>query len=365
MSVVRVENERYTVDPLYQWDVNQVLEIRGLSLPSVPSIHFTNETMDKAIVRQAAMDGAGVITVDVPNSLLQKPYKIKAYICIYEGDTFETLYLIEIPVKSRKKPSDYTLEGDTEVYSFNALENLVNNAVIKFTVDNSSLKNEVTKICNETVNGVNGKVAGIEYTATEALTIAKGKNRARVFYTTENMEAWLSNKSNAGLCNVGDNLYIVELDVPDWWISEVLTEVDNVTGYYYKIAKLETQKVDLTEINNKLNAMTDYVIERGTKDGWTYEKWNNGKMECWGTASRSEPYSGNASYCHLYVPFPFDFVGYPTPYCSGFQFQKLESHVSLVSATDTHLEAFMHCYETPSEQRMCHFHMRVVGKWKE
>lgn len=126
MAIVTVEKTRYTVDQLYQWDLNQVLEIRGLSLPSIPEIHFTNDAMDRAIVRQATMDAAGVITADVPNSLLQKPYKITAYVCIYEGETFQSLYSVVIPVKARNKPNDYTLENDPEVYSFNALENQCN-----------------------------------------------------------------------------------------------------------------------------------------------------------------------------------------------------------------------------------------------
>lgn len=159
MAIISVQNERYTVDPLYQWDKNQVLEIKGLSLPSVPEIHFTNETMDRAIVRQAAMNSAGVITVDVPNSLLQKPYKIKAYVCIYEGETFETKYLIEIPVKARKKPSDYTLEDDLEVYSFNALENLVNNTVVTLTANNKALESAVNAKCAETIAEANDIVA--------------------------------------------------------------------------------------------------------------------------------------------------------------------------------------------------------------
>lgn len=151
MSIVNVQKDnRYTVEPLYQWDVNQVLEIRGLSLPSIPSIHFTNEAMDKAIVRQAAMDDAGVITVNVPNSLLQKPYKIKAYVCIYEGETFETLYKIEIPVNARKKPADYTIEDDQEVYSFNALENSVNNAVNNLTIKLESAMDAV-EILNDRI----------------------------------------------------------------------------------------------------------------------------------------------------------------------------------------------------------------------
>ena len=131
MSKVTVTKNTYTAESLYQWDKDQVLEVRGLSLPAVPEVHFSNEAVGAAIVQQASMDAAGVITADVPNSLLQKPYKIKAYICQYSGSTFETLYKMEIPVVARAKPADYTLEDDAEVYSFNAMENEIANAVAK------------------------------------------------------------------------------------------------------------------------------------------------------------------------------------------------------------------------------------------
>lgn len=131
MPNITVTKGRYIIDnPLYQWDLDQVLEIRGLSLPSIPEIHFTNDAMERAIVRHAEMDDAGVITVAIPNSLLQKPVPVIAYVCIYEGDTFETLYKIEIPLKARKQPLDYSFTDDQEeVYSFNALEHLVNTSL--------------------------------------------------------------------------------------------------------------------------------------------------------------------------------------------------------------------------------------------
>jgi len=131
MNSVIVKNDSYTVEPLYQWDKNQTLEITGLSVSSIPEIHFTTDAMDRAIVRQASKSSNGVITVDVPNSLLQKHYTIRAFVCIYEDETFKTLYKIEIPIKARKEPSDYTIENDNEVYSFNALENLVNNTIVE------------------------------------------------------------------------------------------------------------------------------------------------------------------------------------------------------------------------------------------
>lgn len=141
MAIVTVEKNTYTVDPLYQWDKNQVLEIRGLSLPTIPEIHFKHEYMDRAIVRQASMDSAGVITVSVPNSLLQHPYTVTAYVCVYEGTTFKTLYEIKVPVKARPMPDDYTLgTGDDEVYSFNALENAVVNALSAMNAATSQAK---------------------------------------------------------------------------------------------------------------------------------------------------------------------------------------------------------------------------------
>lgn len=97
--------------------------------------------------------------------------------------------------------------------------------------------------------------------ASEALSIAKGKNRAHVFNTTDDLYAWLSNPDNAEVYQVGDNLYIVDTGVPDWWISEVLNEADVETGFYYKIAQLETQKVDLTEITSQLSSNSEKIAE--------------------------------------------------------------------------------------------------------
>lgn len=122
MSKVVVKDGRYTVESLFQWDKNQVLTIHGLSLSSAPEIHFANNDMVGAIVRQSRMDNAGVITADIPNSLLQSNAKISAYLYRKNGNTYETEYHIVIPVRGRSKPADYTLDvNDVEVYSFNEM----------------------------------------------------------------------------------------------------------------------------------------------------------------------------------------------------------------------------------------------------
>ena len=113
----------YITDSLYQWDVNQDLVINGLNLSTAPEIHFANANMDRAIVRYATLEG-GVVTVRIPNSLLQAALPVKAYVGVYEGDTFKVVETIEIPVIAKARPIDYTIEdSDEEIYSFKRLEN--------------------------------------------------------------------------------------------------------------------------------------------------------------------------------------------------------------------------------------------------
>lgn len=119
----------YVTDSLYQWDLNRDLVINGLGLTTTPEIHFTNANMDRAIVRQATLEG-GIITARIPNSLLQEALTVKAYVGLYEGEEFRTIEVVEIPVIAKARPLDYILEvSDEEVYSFKALENKVESAV--------------------------------------------------------------------------------------------------------------------------------------------------------------------------------------------------------------------------------------------
>lgn len=155
--IVKVIKNTYTAEPLYQWDLNQVLRVYGLSLARVPEVHFTNQALGRAIVRQARMDARGVITVDVPNSLLQKPYTITAFICGYNGTTFETYHKLDIPVKKRPKPADYTLTNDPEVYSFKALENAVANAQNDMNTATASLRSAENTL-KETTATIDSKV---------------------------------------------------------------------------------------------------------------------------------------------------------------------------------------------------------------
>lgn len=147
----------YVTDSLYQWDINQVLSVSGLNLAVVPEVHFSNAKMDRAIVRQATMVDH-VVSVAIPNSLLQDPLTIRAHIGIYEGNTFKVVELVEIPIVARKRPSDYQIEdADEEIYSFKALENHIANMVklSEFNANNATIAARIDNIIahNNDTNG--------------------------------------------------------------------------------------------------------------------------------------------------------------------------------------------------------------------
>lgn len=286
MADLKICNGRYTVDPLYQWDTNQKLKIYGLSILD-PRIHFTSEVIGGSLVVEPTVDESGVITVDIPNSLLQFAYPIIVYVTGFEDKTFKTYHKVTIPVKARKRPGDYTLSlSDNEVYSFQAMNKRIadiekeiqSEGSILYTytydADNVNLVEAIGKktigqyipfVSNSlrAIKGITDKFKTMiddnKKLGDTALAIAKGINQAMVFGTTEDMNAWLSDEANKGKAKVGNNLYIVDVGVPDWWIAEVLDTPDSETGFYYKIAQLETQKVDLTNIESDIDTLQSDV----------------------------------------------------------------------------------------------------------
>lgn len=67
----------------------------------------------------------------------------------------------------------------------------------------------------------------------EAVATAKGRCTGHVFDTYEDLVAWVADANNTAMLNLGDNLYIRAINVPDYWW-------DGST-----IQQLETQKVNL------------------------------------------------------------------------------------------------------------------------
>lgn len=130
----------YVTDSVYQWDLNRTLTITGLTLGSVPEIHFSNSALGKAIVGQSTYNN-GVITTKIPNSILQNPLRIDVHVGVYEGSEFKVIEKIEIPVIPRERPNDYTFEDNTgEIYSFNKLENKLTERMDNIITDSKAVQ---------------------------------------------------------------------------------------------------------------------------------------------------------------------------------------------------------------------------------
>lgn len=114
----------------------------------------------------------------------------------------------------------------------------------------------------------------------EVDSIAKGANQALSYGNYSAMVTAFNSLAN-NVYNVGQNVMIITLQVPDLWISgiestsqaytyttdEAFTTALSTNGYiqvgYYKLSALETQKVDLTDyatktyVNNLFNSIVD------------------------------------------------------------------------------------------------------------
>lgn len=135
-------------------------------------------------------------------------------------------------------------------------------------------------------------LSDVEDKADEAIEIAKGAGQAEHFNDYQTMVAALNGYSSDKY-NIGQNILIVTLDVPDLWISnkyetseeytyttdQAIVDALKTTGYvrigYFNVSALETGKVDLsgyvktedlnnyynkTETNSLLNAKQNTLI---------------------------------------------------------------------------------------------------------
>jgi len=110
-------------------------------------------------------------------------------------------------------------------------------------IDN--LENQVDGLHNEITTNINihntndTSHADIRLKIDETRVIAEGRSRAKVFATYEDMKLWLDVLENVATLNIGDNLFIIDVGVSDFWWDGTQARA------------LETQKVDLTDYFTK------------------------------------------------------------------------------------------------------------------
>ena len=160
---------------------------------------------------------------------------------------------------------------------------------MRYTSNYGLLKPEGTEFYN--VNDFNDNMDIVDSELQTTTNIAKGRNQALVYSTYADMVAALNTMPNDEL-NVGQNIYIGAVGVPDVWVYGVLEDsaeytyvsdeaiieaVENNVSLqigHYSIAFLETQKVDLTTIEEEIDEIKDSLTNEdnetfnfGIKDG--------------------------------------------------------------------------------------------------
>lgn len=247
----------YVTDTVYQWDLDRELVINGLNLTVAPEVHFSNANMDKAIVRQSTLKDH-IVSVAIPNSLLQEPLPIKAHIGVYEGDTFKVIELVEIPVIPKTRPSDYQIQNsDEEIYSFEALKNAIanmvkvsdfnsNNTAISARIDNIIAHNNDTEANTELVDIRTGADGLVYNSAGEAV-----RGQIADIYTlidtlneqTENLKKFSGTGKTMGI--LGDSYSTYEKWIPNeyvtWYANSGNSQENDVESvcdtWWYQLSK--------------------------------------------------------------------------------------------------------------------------------
>lgn len=138
----------------------------------------------------------------------------------------------------------------------------------------SFLENKIDAKITDKIGNIENGIITVKATADTALSIAKGASIPLPFYSYSEF-VYHFNSAQASDYNVGQNIMIVTLNVPDLWIAykpgsyayysykdddtfvQELLQTGTVQVGFFKIAALETQKIDATEFVK----FTDYATE--------------------------------------------------------------------------------------------------------
>ena len=207
----RIEDGR---KEFYQWDLDRRVIV---SDPTIKEVHFCNKTDDCSLVVEVYEEN-GVYFANVPNILLQEDWRIHVYAYCGECYTKQEAVFKVIP---RSKPADYVYT-ETEVKRWEEIEQRCNDVLeIAESISQGGILPVVA-------NNYEELVAAFNETPKESYVI-------------------------------GQNIYVVTVNVPDLWVMEITEEAVAYTyttdeafvneigenGYvqvgYYKLAQLETK----------------------------------------------------------------------------------------------------------------------------
>lgn len=192
-----------TIYNLTQWDVNQKLIVSvDQTVTIAPKVHFCNQKSEKALVVESTLSDNKIIA-DIPNILLQEPYRITAYVYLetdIENSSWKTIQTIEIPVRKRPKPDDYEYVDNVKIVYLSEIIKIVE-ALNQDVRDAESAReeNENVRISNENIrtsNEIARENAESTREESESSRVAKENERISNENTrTDNENARISNEN--------------------------------------------------------------------------------------------------------------------------------------------------------------------------
>lgn len=124
------------------------------------------------------------------------------------------------------------------------------------------------KVDKDDYEDILGTIDNLKTIANNALNIAQGRADSYVFKTFEDM---VQNLNTNKTYNIGNNLYIEDTEVPDYWITSKFNEIDNDEGVgrygYYTIIELESKNdlINYPTIDDVNDAISDAITKAITK----------------------------------------------------------------------------------------------------
>lgn len=193
------------INYLTQWDLNRVMALDNtkLGLSEAPVFHFCNKVSKEALVVTSTLED-DVITVKIPNALLEEPYGVIAYVYIYTDEdddeqTAKTAAIIRIPLTARVQPSDYEYVENVDKIAADQIEQSVADKIA-----------ELEETYEEVLEGLNTSFE--EAIATLIVAVQDGSPKV-VFETADDLEG-----AEAGIYVCSTDGYIY------YWDGESLSE---------------------------------------------------------------------------------------------------------------------------------------------
>lgn len=130
---VQLDYRFVTTRKIWQYDYGQILSITGQNLPTATEVHFSLDIRGGSTLSRVGTTVDGTTTVKIPDELLKNngksgDFSIYAFIYVADEESGNTEYRITIPVYSRPKPENPSVDPAPEPNIFHETVTAVNNA---------------------------------------------------------------------------------------------------------------------------------------------------------------------------------------------------------------------------------------------